>query len=273
LQKEGCWFEPFCLFIKFAGQSKFLYERWYRTGKYEAMKTFKQYLNEQMIKQKGTQYGSNDGGVHIDSETGKKHYAKFYRNPDQGKAEVLAGKIYKHMGIRTLEPESTTINKKSAVSTEWNDDLHPMQRRDFNKLSPEHAEHIGRMYHAAVLTKNWDVVGMDHDNIMKHKKTGHLHSVDHGGAFHFRAQGGHKDYGPDIAEHESLRNNSHASGHVFRSAFEQHPDAEKKSLDSVRNIDDDHVKSLFQNSGLDNWEEMHHNFNQRKKALLDKYKE
>ena len=59
-----------------------------------------------------------------------------------------------------------------------------------------------------------------------------------------------------IHENDTLKNNNEASGHVFKSVFKQHPEAEKKGLDSVRKIDDSHVHSLFKNSGLSNWKEL-----------------
>lgn len=217
-----------------------------------------------------TQKGSNPGGIHTD-EDGRRYYVKYYENGDQAKSEALAGKIYEHMGIKTVKPSYEKINGRHAVVTPWNSRLSQVHPHEFEKLTPEQAEHIGRMYHGAVLTKNWDIVGMDHDNIVKNVDTNELHAVDHGGTFEFRARGGHKDYGPDVGEHTSLRHNNEASGHVFNSVFEQHPEAEKKALDSVREMDDSHIHGLFRDSGLKNWQELHSNFMKRKKNLLAKY--
>lgn len=227
-------------------------------------------ISEELTKVPGTQYGSNDGGVHVDSETGKKYYVKYYDKPDQAKVEALTGKIYNHMGINTLSPEYKNINGKHAVVTEWNDHLSQIKPKEFDSVTKEQAHDIGKMYHGAVLTKNWDIVGLVHDNIVKHKD-GSLFAVDHGGSFHFRARGGPKHYDPDIGEHDSLRNNSEASGHVFSSAFAQHPEAEHESLSAVKNMDDNHVHELFKNSGLSNWKELHNNFMERKSKLLNKY--
>lgn len=226
---------------------------------------------EELKKQENTQYGSNPGGVYHDSETGDKHYIKFYKNPDQGKVEALTSKIYNHMGIKTLNPENTTIDGKDAVMTKWNDSVKTMRPKEYDSLSSKQADQVGRMYHGAILTKNWDIVGLEHDNIVKHKDTDELHSIDHGGAFHFRAQGGPKDYTPDISEHKSLRDNGQASGHVFSSAFKQHPKAELNGLEAVKKMDDKHIHGLFKDSGLDNWEHLHSTFMKRKEALLNHY--
>lgn len=232
------------------------------------MKTFRQFT-EDLVKQSGTQLGSNEGGIHTDSETGKKYYVKHYKNPDQGKVEALTGKIYHHIGIHTLNPE---LHGDSSIKSEWNEHVGTEKPSFYDNVSKKHAGQLGKMYHAAILTKNWDIAGLEHDNIVHNHKTGDLHAIDHGGAFHFRAQGGPKEYGSDISEKESLRNPNNASGHIFNSAFKQHPEAEHEGLNAVKNIDDNHIHHLFKTSGLSNWKELHSNFVKRKQALIDSYK-
>lgn len=230
---------------------------------------FRKLVAEGLVPVAGTQYGSNPGGIHTDTETGEKHYIKHYKNPDQAKVEALTGKIYQHMGIHTLNPE---LHGQSSVSTKWNSDVKTMPPSKLENPSEKHAKQIGKMYHAAILTKNWDIVGLEHDNIVHNHDTGNLHAIDHGGAFHFRAQGGAKEYGPDINEKESLKTNSGPSGKVFSNTFKNHPDAEKHGLEAVKKIDDNHIHGLFKNSGLSNWEALHKNFMTRKQKLIDSYK-
>lgn len=231
------------------------------------MKSFAQFVAETFTPVPNTQYGSNDGGIHTDVH-GNKHYVKYYKNPDQAKVEALTGKIYEHMGIRTLKPEYHVINGRHAIVTPWNDSLSSVRPREFDNVTHEQAKDLVKMHHAAVLTKNWDIVGLEHDNIMKDKEN-RMVSVDHGGSFHFRARGSAKDYGPDITEKESLRSNGQASGHVFSSLYRQHPTVEAHGLDAVRNIDDSHVKKLFETSGLHNQDVLHKTFMARKAALLN----
>jgi hypothetical protein len=233
------------------------------------VKLFGEFVTENLIAMPHTQYGSNDGGIHKNEATGEKFYVKHYKNPDQGKVEALTGKIYHHMGIPTVNPER---HGEDGIKSKWNDDLHKETPGFYANISKQHAHELGKMYHAAILTKNWDIVGLEHDNVMHNHKTGHLHAIDHGGAFHFRAQGSHKDYGSDIGEKESLLNPSQAAGHVFGHAFKAHPYAEKAGLEAVKNIDDDHIHHLFRESGLENWRSLHKNFMSRKNKLLDSYK-
>ena len=231
------------------------------------MKSFKEFISEALVKT-GHQLGSNPGGVHTDSDTGKKFYVKKYHNPEQAKAEVLTGKIYDHMGIHTLKPE---MHGHDGVSTEWNDYAKQMHPSEFKNLKPEHANQIGKMYHAAVLTKNWDIVGLEHDNILHDKKTDNLIAADHGGAMHFRAMGNSKNYDHGIDEKQSLRNPQNPSGQVFNHTFKTHPFAEMHGLEAVKNIDDNHIHSLFKNSGLKDWKSHHDAFKARKSALIKSY--
>lgn len=234
------------------------------------MKKFRQfYLNEVMDTLPGTQYGSNPGGIHVDS-AGQKHYIKQYSNPDQAKVEALSGKLYGMMGVKTANPEYAGSGR---VTTPWNENLKRMEPRDFERLNPTQQHQIGRMYHAATLTKNWDIVGLEHDNIMHNTATGDLHAIDHGGAFHFRARGGPKDFGSDIGEHKTLRNNDGASGHVFSTVFKQNPNVERESLEGVRQLHPDRVHQAFRDSGLKNWQDLHQNFEARRQKLLGHYGE
>lgn len=231
------------------------------------MRSFRLHLSEGLTPEPGTQLGSNEGGIYRD-ENGNKHYVKFYHDPEQGRVEALTGQIYDYMGIKTLRPRVQSVGGREAVVTPWNDKLHPIYHEDFENMSPEQHRDIGRIYHGAVLTKNWDVVGLAHDNLMRHADTGEIHSVDHGGAFHFRARGGPKDYGPDVEEMRSLRYNGDASGHVFHHVLSKDLGAYRAGHEAVKNMDMDHVRGLFEKSGLKNADELHRNFVERRNKIL-----
>lgn len=220
----------------------------------------------------GDRLGSNEGGRYVDTDKGNMFYVKHYKNADQAKVEALTSNIYNQMGIKTLNPEYREINGRPTIITPWKEDLRTLEPREYHQISPDQAKDLGRMYHAAVLTKNWDIVGLEHDNIMS-DQDGNLHAIDHGGSFNFRAQGKPKPYSPDIEEHETLRDPSLPSGHVFNQAFAQHPEAETDSLDSVRSLDDKRLADTFKNSGLHNWKDLYANFIARKSAVLGHYGE
>ena len=219
----------------------------------------------------GPQLGSNPGGQYKDAN-GQQYYVKFYSNPDQGKSEVLAGKIYDAMGIHTLKPEMGMVDGKQAVITKWDQSKVGMAASDFDKLNAKQQEQVAKMYYAAVLTKNWDIVGLQHDNIMKDKQTGDLHSVDQGGAFKYRAQGSEKPFGPDISEYKSLRDNNEASGHVIGTALKQNPMAEQAAVKALQNMDMGKMSVLFTKSGVKDSEGLFSSFAARRDALLSQAK-
>jgi hypothetical protein len=223
--------------------------------------------------------GSNEGGVHVDDATGEKHYVKWYRDPQQGRTEVLTSRIYNRMGIPTVEPKLDHVNGREAVVSRWRNDLTTKKPHEWDHVNEHQAIQIGKLYHAAVLTKNWDVVGLDHDNIMQHRDTGQIHAIDHGGAFHFRAMGSSKPYGPDIDDHHTLRHglpnapstSINPTARLFGNTFSKFPHAPKAGLEAVRNLDMDGVKHDFETSGLHNWEDLHRNFTARRERLLRHY--
>jgi hypothetical protein len=63
----------------------------------------------------------------------------------------------------------------------------------------QHPEDLAKIFHSSVLVKNWDVVGMEYDNLLLNSK-GKLTLIDAGGSFKFRAKGLPKSYGTDIDE-------------------------------------------------------------------------
>lgn len=233
------------------------------------MRPFKHFVVENYLEpEPNTRYGSNEGGIHSHPETGERFYVKHYRDPDQGRAEVLTSKVYDHMGIKTLSPEFGEVNGRHAVYSKWRDDLQPMHHSEFKSLSGAQHEQLGRIYHGAVLTKNWDVIGLAHDNVLKHRDTGEIHSIDHGGAFHFRARGGPKDFGPDVGELHSLRHNDDASGEVFGHVLKKDPNALAAGHEAVAKMDMKKMRDTFASSGLPNHAELFDSFSRRRDAIM-----
>lgn len=158
------------------------------------------------------QKGSNPGGVY--SYKGKSHYVKFPKNEGQVHAEVAADKIHELMGIESMQHSAKTINGKVGSVSEWKDVV-PLGRKGWDRLTPTQVQQAANAYVASALTKNWDVVGLVHDN-MGTTKQGNLAIIDTGGSFHFRAQGEHKDFGGDpTPELKAMLSPEKTSGRVF----------------------------------------------------------
>ena len=246
------------------------------------MKTFSAFLLEEKQHEKDisswksesdSQLGSNPGGVHHDP-SGVKHYVKFYKNPQQARVEVAASKVHEMMGIKTLKPFLVKKNGQVGVATKWQSEVKTKSPRTFENLTHSQAHDIAKIHHAAVLTKNWDAVGLEHDNIAFHNKTKKVYFVDHGGTFEFRAQGGPKPYGKDIDEVHSLTSGrNEASAHVFNHNFKKYPDVEHKALDSVRKLDHAKVQVAFRDAGLEDHKARAETLMARKNLLLKHYGE
>lgn len=190
----------------------------------------------------GSQMGSNPGGQ-FKAADGSLHYMKFYKNEQQARTEVAASKVYEMAGVPTLRPQLVRHNGKLAVSTPWRTDLQPHTGYD------DHQQ-LARHLVAAVLTKNWDAVGLSHGDNMMHDSEGRIHSVDLGGSMRFRAQGGPKPFGDDVAELESLRHNGYASG----VAFGRLSDAEIHHAVHTTQIDPGTLREHFRGAGLEDAE-------------------
>lgn len=196
----------------------------------------------------GLPLGSNDGGIFHDPYTHQKHYIKLYKNPDQARSEVAAAQIYEKLGAKTLKPQLGMYKGKLGVVTKWRDDLKPVSRTDYTKLSEKQKHDLANHFHAAVLTKNWDTVGLVFDNLAQ-DKAGNLHTLDTGGSFNFRAQGGHKDYHSDIAEFESLHNHNinPAAAHAFKHLQDRHY---KSSINKLKEVDKADYNQIINSTNL-----------------------
>ena len=198
----------------------------------------------------GTRFGSNPGGVHIHEPTGQKFYVKFPKSPEQAKVEAATADLYNALGIRTLNPEVHDIGGRTALVTRWDDNLHSLQdSRDYHNemKDPEREKELALMHHAAIMTANRDIVGMDYTNVMKDKNTGQLVSADQGGSMHYRAQGAPKDFEPDISDVQSFQNPRYESGSVFSRV---NPDVLKQQSVKLKNLTDDQVDSIMNKHGL-----------------------
>lgn len=217
------------------------------------MVTFSEYktLEESFVKQAGTQYGSNPGGIHTHEPSGRKFYIKFPYNDEQSHVEAATAELYNHLGVKTLEPKVVDVDGKKGVASEWNADVSPMGSSSaFNDVvkDPSKAHQLALMHHAAVVTGNLDIVGLEYDNILKHTHTGDLVSVDQGGAMHFRAMGDQKDFSPSIhKELSGFQNPAYQSGRVFSQLPHEVLRTAAKSLD---NLTDAKIDLTMKSHGL-----------------------
>lgn len=217
------------------------------------MLKFKDYLllEDTYTAHPGTQYGSNEGGLYTHSPSMRKMYVKFPPNEEQMHVEAATAELYNHLGIKTLNPKVQDVSGKKALTTAWNENAAPMRtasalHREMD--TPEKAHHLAMMHHAAIMTGNLDIVGLEYDNILKDRSTGELISADQGGAMHYRAQGANKDFGKNIdRELSGFQNPAYASGKVFSKLPHQ---VLKDASQNLKTLSDTTIDSVMNKHNL-----------------------
>lgn len=231
-----------------------------------------------------SQLGSNPGAIFTDP-SGTVHYIKFYRNPKQVESEYAGTKIHEMMGVRVLPIQIAELHNSKfedyyhgrgihegsiGIMSPWNTNL-KILGNGFYEINEVDAEHLGKSYIAAVLCENWDIVGMGVDNQVRDTKEGHLISVDHGGSFEFRAQGGGKSFEhSDIKSHQTLRKYSPASD-VFDHVFSTFPEAEHAAVAKLHTLNLGKITNVFVAAGFSNASHMAEIVMSRVHMLLEHY--
>lgn len=219
---------------------------------------------------KDSQKGSNLGGLYM-APDGSKHYVKFYNDINQARIEILAQKINGEMGLaapdlQIIELTAPDGQIRQGLASKWIEDLKALTAGEMSN----HPD-IAKAYQAAVLTKNWDIVGLGYDNLMQ-TADGRLICIDAGGSFTFRAQGSPKPFGADIGEIWSLRDKTlnPQAAKVFNAAFENNVFAEK---DGMVGITKRKIGQALKDSGLgpDIEKEIKAGLEGRFAALVDRY--
>ena len=101
------------------------------------------------------------------------------------------------LGIPVPAATITEERGRPTMLTDWEEGAKPIDERDYPQLRRDIVPHA--------LISNWDVVGMDYDNVLR-RPDGTLSYVDVGGAGPYRAQGAPKGaaFGPNVNEFASF---------------------------------------------------------------------
>ena len=195
----------------------------------------------------GTQKGSNPGGL-FEAPDGTQWYVKLPANADHARSEVAAGLIHKALGINV--PESMLIVREGRVgiASRWVDG---MQRVTAEVMATQHADDLARIYQASIITKNWDAVGLNYDNILR-GPDGKLWMIDSGASFRFRAQGAAKPFGRDIAERTTFLDpsNNAQSAALFGRLVRDDPWWEWKGQRALAKLDPEATRKTFVGVGF-----------------------
>jgi len=201
-------------------------------------------LTAETLKKVSEQLGSNQGGWYEDQETKNRYYIKLYENPDQARVEFIANAVYERLGIGAARSQLLNMDGQLAIASEEIPGAESTYREDQRESSDVRDGFVADAYLA-----NWDVVGLNYDNLVK-GADGRIHRIDNGGALIFRAQGGQKEYiHNNIPELQSMLNPEYPSGRVFQGMTE-----EEMKLQAGRIVDNLHtfdIESILSRAGVE----------------------
>lgn len=187
-----------------------------------------QVLDTATMKKVGGQMGSNEGGLYEDA-SGQKWYIKKPQTAEHADNEIITGKLYERFGVDVPELRRAIIDGEAGVASKWTDGVYK-DASAFTSATPPHGTAVNFAIDAYLA--NWDVVGLNFDNIVI--KAGKAYRIDTGGGLLFRAQGSPKGlkFGDLVDELDTLRNPviNPQSAAVFKSVTDQ------DIIDGIRKI-------------------------------------
>lgn len=151
--------------------------------------------------------GGSTGAV-LAEANGQKFVVKAGKTPGHIANESQVDELYEAAGVtvprQQLHTDANGVQKKVAEFINGKT-LGELKVQDKAKYDAA-VKKLQKDFVADVLFSNYDVVGMNLDNIVV--KGGKVYRVDNGGSLAFRAQGKNKPFTDDISEINSLRNQS-----------------------------------------------------------------
>ena len=183
------------------GRTRSPVQDWLRVRKWSIVN-----VDEGNFQNIGEQAGSNEGGMYRNEETGEQYYVKTPRDPEIGRNEILASKLYQLAGVEIADANPAVRNGEFSVASTFV----PGLSMDEMTLSSERVPGVQENFVVDAWLGNWDVVGLEFDNLLL--KDGRGIRIDPGGTMAYRAMGGLKNnmreglWGPMADDVDSMRN-------------------------------------------------------------------
>ncbi len=170
-------------------------------------------------------------------------YLKFYSDPAQASAEFIANAVYAKLGIKAAISDLISVNGRVAIASKEIPGALPCTPEELAVDSS-----IRNGFVADVYLANWDVVGLQYDNIVRSSE-GSLYRIDNGGSINFRARGEHKDFAAGkIEELDSMREKQYPAGKIFGALTDDDIRLQAKTL--VDSISESDIDDIISRSGL-----------------------
>jgi hypothetical protein len=149
--------------------------------------------NHAGVKLSGIKAAGGSNGAKIGSDAqGRRWLSKAYGgDADRVATELVSNAVYRVMGADAATAGRGEFNGKPTVTYPLID-AHP-EHLTFHKNGP--SKEFGRHFMTDALLANWDVAGLEDDNVLW-TPDGRSVRVDQGGTLEFRAQGQKKEFGP-----------------------------------------------------------------------------
>lgn len=217
--------------------------------------------------------GSNGAQKAVDDE-GNTWFVKPYVKPNVGgasparaaeelemakgrvAAELMANAFYKKLGIAVPETVATAmpvvaageVQRVPALATKGVGAPKGEQTYAWWE-TPQHLETAKQGFMADAFLGNWDVVGLDKDNMVL-GADGQLYRVDNGSSLFFRAQGGLKEFTPDVGEVKSMLNpkKNESAASVFEGI--DHDEMRAQAGKIADTLDDKTIDDIVDQSGF-----------------------
>jgi hypothetical protein len=157
--------------------------------------------------------GSTGAKLYRHPETGKRYVVKAGASPDHIREESIADNLYDSVGVRVPRHKLFETPDGPVKIAEFieGDSLKKFIAKSNSRQIMLVRRDARRNFVYDALFGNWDVAGLDLDNIIvstKHGATPKLFRIDNGGSFRFRAQGTRKtaaEWSEVVNELDSLR--------------------------------------------------------------------
>lgn len=151
--------------------------------------------------------GGSNGAMFGESEDGRKWFVKSYRG-DQNRVatELLANAIYRKVGVAVPEAGELSFDGKPALAYPLVEGVPGGSKSGVRVTQPSRA--LAKDFMVDALLANWDVVGLEHDNLLWPEGTTPENwsigtpatRLDQGGSLAYRAMGSKKPFGPVPSE-------------------------------------------------------------------------
>ncbi len=153
------------------------------------------------LRQVNIAVGSNQG-FWAEDETRQQWYIKMYPHPSQVIVEQLSNEVYRELGIPVAETKIITLGDRVAFCSKKLPNVSLCSVADLEKDSE-----FKKYFVVDAYLGNRDVIGegnQEAQNVVRSNER--FYRIDQGGCMIFSAQGDRKDFGRDVAEIDSMRN-------------------------------------------------------------------